>query len=327
MIGRKRFLLCATAFFLLLATASAETFRVHALKTLRLLPDSAEEQTVSIGINDSIAVFMPEDKTYIEGIELKVQIPKIVADWRDSVAFSVYDSISPRPATDKIDYSGRKIYVTPLPTKLTWIVHIPLSTDTSLKPDSYITKLNVTPDVSAGYTFLRFQPAMKGVPDETYESELTVSAKPILKNIGKLELSVLSPENQPASGDVFIDGTQISLRNGSAYLTPGLHTLNVQVADYRNEARSIVIEQAKTTNVTVALRSTEPTLTVNAPANAEVFLDDKPFKDTGTEIRTTEGEHKIRFLIGGYEVIRTLTIQKGKSYSANLTVDLEITEE
>ena len=31
--------------------------------------------------------------------------------------------------------------------------------------------------------------------------------------------------------------------------------------------------------------------------------------------------------IGGYEVIRTINIQKGKSYKVNLAIELDITEE
>ena len=94
-----------------------ETFRVRKLLPFTLAASPNEEQTATIGINDSLALFFPEDLTYIEGIELKVQIPTEISSWRDSVACSIYDNIKPIPSAAQIDYSGNRIFVTPLPSK------------------------------------------------------------------------------------------------------------------------------------------------------------------------------------------------------------------
>ena len=44
------------------------------------------------------------------------------------------------------------------------------------------------------------------------------------------------------------------------------------------------------------------------------------------EFVISEGEHKIKFTIGDYEIIRSITAIKGKTYSANFSLDLQITE-
>ena len=46
----------------------------------------------------------------------------------------------------------------------------------------------------------------------------------------------------------------------------------------------------------------------------------------GKELVITEGEHKIKISIGDYEIVRTITAIKGKTYTANFSLDLEISE-
>ncbi len=314
-------------FICALVPAAAESFRVRKLHSVSLAEDSADGQTLAVGINDSIAVFLPDETEYLEGIELKMLIPQSVAGWRDSVACSVYDGIAPVPSSSQIDYSGTKIYVTPLPARLSWVLQIPLTEPNSLRDSPYATKASAVPDTSKKYTFIRFQPAMKGVPEETINAELSVSVKPILINMGKLLLSVLAGDGGPERCTVLIDGTAAADGARSFLLSPGVHNLSVQSEEYRTEVRSFYIDRAKTTELSVELKSLEPTLLITAPDTAAVYIDDEPYVPDGTEFVISEGEHRLRFLIGDYEIIRTLSVRKGKSYTANLAVDLQITEE
>ena len=325
-MDKRKIILFTLLFSSILIALQAETFRIRKTNLINL-DNSYSEQTVKIGINDGISVQLPNDKTYIEGLELKIQIPKIINDWRDCVAFSIYDEVSPLPGASQIDYSGKKIYVTPLPQKLNWIVQIPLQEENSIKSSAYVSKINVIPSVKDNFTFFRFQPAMKGVPDETYEAELLVSVKPILKNLGELTLFVQNSAGEKLFAEIFIDDNPVILKNNKIFLKPGVHNLSVQNSDYRNEFRSIVIEQAKNTEVKLTLRSNDPVLKITAPANTQIFLDSKQIQADGKEFVVSEGDHTIRYLLGGYEMIRTVNIQRGKSYNVNLIVDMEISEE
>lgn len=305
----------------------SETFRVRKVCSVNLPGDSAEEQNAVVGINDSLAVFMPEDMTYLEGFELKIKIPQIVADWRDSVAFSVYNGIRPRPVSSVIDYSGTRIFVTPLPAKLNWIVQVPVKYKNSIKENGYIAKVDAVPDVSSGYTFIRFQPAMKGVPDEAYEAKLDVFVKPVLMNKGTLRLLVSAPDGQNSACQVFVDEVPVSLENGKILLDSGKHNVNIQSEEFRNEVRTVYIEQAKTSELQISLKSLAPTLTVTAPENSDVYVDDLKIDSFGTEFVVSEGEHIVKCQLGSYEIVRSLQVEKGKSYFVNLAVDLEISEE
>lgn len=305
----------------------SETFRVRKVCPVNLPGDSLDEQCAVLGINDSLAVFMPDDMTYIEGFELKVKIPQIVADWRDSVAFSVYNGIRPRPASSVIDYSGTRIFVTPLPAKLNWIVQVPVKYNNSIKENGYVAKVDAVPDVSSGYAFIRFQPAMKGVPDEAYEAKLDVFVKPVLMNKGTLKLLVSAPKGQNSACEIFVDEAPVSLENGKILLDAGKHNVNIQSEEFRNEVRTVYIEQAKTSELQISLKSLAPTLTVSAPENSDVYIDDSKVDSFGTEFVVSEGEHIVRCQLGSYEIVRSVQVEKGKSYFVNLAVDLEISEE
>lgn len=302
-----------------------ESFRVRKLHSLKLLEDTQQETSCTIGINDSIAIFLPDDQTFIEGIEVRVQIPQAISAWRDSVACSIYEDIRPTPESGQIDYTGKKLYLTPLPSKLSWIIKIPLREDNTIKDNQYSQKLHFIPQTQNGFTFLRFQPVMKGVPEETLNATLTVSAKPILINKGRLNIS-LSGLKSDQKYELYIDDEPVqSLQN--IILSSGMHNINIQSEDFRNEVRSVYIEQAKTTDLNIKLKSITPSLIIISPGNADVYLDNERCSSLGKEIQISEGEHKIRFVMGSYEIIRTLTVLKGKTYTANLSIDLQITEE
>lgn len=305
----------------------AETFRVRELVPLKISGNETAEQSISIGINDGIALFMPDDMTFLEGIEIKMQIPAEISEWRDSVACSVYDGIKPVPSASQIDYSGTRIFVSALPSKLSWIIQIPLKQLNSLKDSSYISKINAIPNIKSGYTFIRFQPAMKGIPEETINAKLNLAVKPILSNKGRLLLSIKTPPNSSLPYEVFVDDELIDNHAKPLILDTGMHKLSVQSQEYRTEMRSFLIEQAKTVQIEMELKSLAPTLIIIAPDNAQIFLDDESYKKTTEPALISEGEHKLRFVLGDYEVIRTLDVRKGKSYTANLSVDLKITEE
>lgn len=354
-ISRERLLFII--FLIFAHSLFAEQFRIGKTHILKISGNSVQEQTITIGINDGISLFLSEDTTYLEGIEVKVQIPNALSQWRDAVAVSLYDGIEPKPASSQIDYKGTKIYVTTLPTKLSWIFQIPIKKANSLKDSTYTTKSPVIPDTGKGFTFLRFQLAMKGLSEDAINSKLTITVKPLLINKGKLLISAKAPieknENKIKDGEnekqetalspdiyiseknlkeidnfeVFIDDIQMPSNTKSFILSPGMHNVSIHSDEYKTEVMSFFIERAKTTNADFILKSLVPTLRITAPNNAQIFLDSEEIKTLNEEITINEGEHNIRCLIGGYELLRTIDIQKGKSYTANLSIDLEITED
>lgn len=321
------FLALITAAFSFPVTVAAESFRVRKTHSVEISSESYSEAIEKVGINDAIAIFLPKDKTFVEGLEIKMDIPSEVASWPDCVACSIYNAISPYPTTSKIDYTGTRFYVSTLPGRLSWILQIPLREDNSIKSNNYTKKTDVMNNLSKDVVFMRFQPIMKGVPEETLAASITLTVKPILTDKGYLDLKLNTTESNLEPCTVYIDDNTVTEGNSKLLLSTGIHNISIISESYRNEMRTVRIEQAKTTELTVDMKSIQPTLFITAPEGTLIFLDDQPCQTLGAEFTITEGEHKVRFSVGDYEITRTITALKGKTYTANFSVDLQITEE
>lgn len=305
----------------------AESFRVSKVHELSVTQNVESEGTAKLGINEALAITLPADQTFIEGLELKFEIPEAVASWMDSVACSVYSNISPTPKASQIDYSGTRAYVKTLPGKLSWVLQIPLKKENSIKSNNYTTKVDTIITPSKNIIFVRLQPVMKGVPEETLNSIIPITVKPILMNKGQLTFKLVPPEKKLEPCTIFIDDkiTQIS-GSSKVLLDTGVHDISIISEAYRNEVRTVRIDRAKTTELTVEMKSLEPTLLITAPEGTSVLLDDVKCTVFGKEFVITEGEHKIKFSIGDYEIVRSITAIKGKTYTANFSLDLDISE-
>ena len=315
-------------FLLTIPLLNAETFRVSKVKTVNLTNDFTTEKNATLGINESLAIFLPEDKTFLQGLEIKMEIPSAIASWPDCVACSIYNNISPKPSESKIDYSGTRFFVSTLPGRLSWILQIPLTKNNTIKSNNYTSKTEVLTNIKNDSVFLRFQSIMKGIPSEILKSSIQISVKPILIDKGYLTLSLVSNQEenlQPCTLDV--DDNLVEITDATkVLLDTGIHNVTLISDFYRTEVRTVRVDQAKTTDLLIELKSVEPTLLILAPEGTLVFFDE-PCNTIGTEFVISEGEHKIKFTVGDYEILRTINVIKGKSYKANFSLDLDITEE
>lgn len=324
--NRKNVLSLCCVFLSFCLSISAESFRVRKTAVVDLDTENPSA-TATLGINDALAVKFPKDLTFIQGIEIDIKIPQIVAGWRDSMAWTLFDEITPAPDDTRIDYTGTHLMIGTLPSRLSWTVDIPLVPANTLKDTPYVSKLDVMPDISSGYIFLRLQQAMKGTPDEFGDAQFSTSIKLLLTDEGKLLLKLSGPEKILKPYSVFVDEKPFTPLGSGNILSTGVHTVSIVSDFYRNEIRTVRVEQAKTCVLPVVLRGIEPTIQISAPENAAVYFDTEEIKNTGRPFTVIEGEHKIRFVIGDYEVVKTVNAIKGRSYTVSLSIDATITEE
>lgn len=313
-------------FSLFLLSLNAESFRVRKAHVISLENETNEVSAGECNIYDAVAVYLPEDKTFIEGIEIKMVIPETIASWKNSVAATVYDKICPEPKSNQIDYSGTRIFVSTIPGKLSWVLQVPLKKENSIKENNYSTKIDNFPSAQATNLFVKFQPVMKGIPEEVLNSYITVSARPIFSDKGRLKLNLTGEDTSLENLTVFIDDNPVNLKK-DIILKTGMHNISIISENYRNEMRTFVIDQAKTTNLDIILRGVEPSLVIEAPEGVSMWLDGIDCTNqNGKEFIITEGEHTVKFTIGSYEVVRSINAVKGKTYKASLDVDLSISE-
>ena len=70
--------------------------------------NSTQQEQVKVGINDAICIKLPKDLTFIQGIELNIKIPSLLARFPNTVIYSIYNNVSPVPSAKNIDFTGKE---------------------------------------------------------------------------------------------------------------------------------------------------------------------------------------------------------------------------
>ena len=321
-------LVVLSAFF---TCAFAETFRVH--KTIvKSITDKTSVTSADLGINDALVLTIAEKTPFLQGIDLQIKIPAPVAEYRDSVAYSLYADVSPAPQQNIIDYSGERANINTFPNKLSCNIRIPLIKNHTMQESPYTTVLPAVFAVQNKTIFFRMQLVMKGVPQELLDSVFHVDIKPGLTNQGLLDLKVVYPDGKKVEKNkqnftVFIDEQNVPFTGSPMLLEAGAHRLNIQAEQYRSEMRSFAVEQAQTLLLEVKLKDITPMLSLSLPLNTRFFMDGAEIKDYSRPFAVKPGSHQMRFSFGDYELVRTLEVINGKSYNVSASFDLNVTEE
>ena len=303
----------------------SENFRVRKVVPIAF-SGITEKVSVSSGINDALWITLPKDLTYVSGVELNLKIPEEIITWRDSVAYMLYDSLTPAPSEKVLSCYGERIHVATIPGNFSLTIYIPISKDFDIKDNPYSEKLPTPKDYIENGIFLRFMMVMKGVPESLENSILEITAKPVLKNKGSLTLTTTPPSSEEKKYSVFIDDVPVQDYNRKI-LSTGEHHLSIVSDSYRNELRTFRIEQAKNTSLSVNLRGIEPLIKLVCPKDTTVFLDGNQIRASSDPLTVTQGEHTVKFILGDYEIIKTVSAQNGRTYSVSLNVDATISEE
>ncbi len=318
-------ILLTSVLFSSLLSVNAESFRVA--KTIPAdLSSPSSSITVKSGIGDAVSVTLPKDLTYVTGLEFKIKIPDVIAGYRNSVAYSFYHRVTPSPSEKIVDYKGEQFYFDSLPGALSQTVYVPLTDASPLKDNPYTKIIRSVPDITDGKIMLRFQLVMKGVSEDLYSSQFEITVRPILLDKGRVKISVtVPPELRDKPYSIYIDD-KLSSQTPKELFSTGEHHLSIVSDAFRNEVRTFRIEQAKTSTVSVTLRDIAPSVKFVCPETARILFDQKPVANPKEELTVTPGEHSVKFIIGDYEIIRTVFAENGRSYSINLNIDAQITE-
>ena len=320
------------SFILALATSAfAEIFRIGNCHIAKLAFDSdsnTDKNSILTGINDSICIILPEDMTFVQGIELSIKIPQEVSVWRDSVAFAFYNSIKPEPSEKVIDYEGERIYLNTFPERLGYTILVPLSEKNTIKETPYANKIPVIPSLSDRRIFFRTMLAMKGVDDSLYDAKFEISVKPIFYELGRLTVKAKSPFDgtDPVEQYTVFADEKVFPQGNTALLSSGTHQISLVSKNFRNEIRSVNVEKARNSSIEIELRDIKPTLQISAPEAAQLYFDNEAIENNGKTFVIFPGEHVLKSVISDYETIKTFTAVNGRSYTISFTVDATISE-
>jgi hypothetical protein len=314
-------------FFLFSFRAGAESFRALVAGTVEVSLDKGADAVISLGINDSALIHLGAETRFFRGIELELSAPQGWLAYRGSLAMAVYADLSRRNVSGAVDMEGRRIAFDPLPGKLQLIYQIPIHPSHGLRTTPYVSVPSGVILPASFPVLFRLMPVIKGLSQELETMVFQLQVKPILGNQGAVRLGFRYPEllrDRPFT--VLIDDEVIENPGEEQLLREGEHHLVVLSEDYRNENRRFVVERAKILDLSIELQDPTPLIIFEGPENARIFLDNNPVPRDRDPIPVEPGQHEAKFQVGDYTIIKTLHIQRGKTYRVALAVDVNIME-
>ena len=305
----------------------SESFRTTVDGVLEVNPGRTSEGPVSIGINSSFFITLGPEARFLSGIELEITAPQAWLRYGGSLVMIMYNNLNQPASIGIADLVGGRIAFEALPSRLRIVYHIPIRANHGLRTTTSVT---VPTGITAPDTFpllFRLMPVDKGLSSEFDDLRFNVTARPILSDEGAIRLVPRYPpqlRNRPFT--VLINDVVVTNINELIMLREGEHHLVILSEDYRNESRRFIVERGRITDLIIDLHDPTPMLIFEGPQNAEVYLNNSLVRSRDP-VPVEPGTHEIRFLLGDYTVIRTINVQRGKTYRISLEVDLTISEE
>jgi hypothetical protein len=304
-----------------------ESFRTIVEDSFLVSHERPEGTSVPMGINSSVIFNLDGEIRFLRGIELELSAPRAWLSYRNSLIMTAYNNINPQTAAGVTDMDGDQIAFEPLPAKLQIIYQIPVRQSHGLRTTPYVTVPTGIIRPSTFPILFSLSPVVKGLTNEFEKMTFNITVRPILSDEGAVKIVTRYPpqlRNRPIT--VLINDNVINNLSELVFLKEGEHHLLILSEDYRNESRRFVVERARVLDLVIELQDPTPILIFEAPQNAEIFLDNAPLTTNREPVMVEPGQHEVRFRIGDYTVIRTLNVQRGKTYRVALEVDLTIDE-
>jgi len=305
----------------------AEIFRTNVDGGLEISLEG-QETSVTLTTEGAILIGIGADVRFIRGVELEITAPQAWLQFRGALAMTMYNALTPKTAAGITDFDGRRIAFEPLPSRLRIVYQIPIRQQHGLRASTSVTIPTgiINPDTFP--ILLRLATIEKGVSSVFDNLRFNVVARPILSSEGAVRLIPRYPpqqRNRPFT--VLIDDNVINNISEEIVLREGEHHLVILADDYRNESRRFLVERAKIIDIIINLQDPTPIIIFEGPQNSSIYLNNVRVQDIREPVMVEPGTHEVKFQIGDYTIVRSMTIQRGKTYRVSLEVDLNIHEE
>ena len=320
--------LCITSYFFFFAVSFfyPDNFRVSTMHTYTFNTEIFDPVSLTIGYNDAVSFSVKGDFIFLEGIELEIKQDKISMNYPNSIAYTLYTDIQPKPSENHIDYSAKKISTALLPNRFSHIMRIPIKKNYTFKQVKNGESFPYNSKVADAPFMLRLNPIMKGLPDDFEQASFTVIARPLLIAEGGLKLKLQFPDKEQKPVTVQLNNEYLMQFDTLQLLLPGTYSVNISSDAYRTEMRSCIIERGKITQLEVHLKSITPLLHIQTPENVAVFLDNQEITLSKDSLPIAVGVHTVVFKVGSYELTRQITVEEGKTYEMTMTMDILLQE-
>ncbi|MDR0540555.1 MAG: DUF2846 domain-containing protein [Spirochaetaceae bacterium] len=325
----KRIVAAAVFLFTLsaLSLAGAESVRIAAADIIEVGAEKPGGAVVNLSAGDSAIVLLEKDTRFLSGIEFEITAPSSWISHHGTLAAAFYCGLDKMPSGYASDIQVKELRYEPLPNKIQSVYQIPIKHGAALKTNPYVSVIRDTVLPDDFPVLFRIVPVNAAPGKEVESMEFRLNVKPLFSDEGAVQIHFRYPEHLPGRPvAVLIDGKVIENPQMERLIKEGEHQLTVLSADYRNQNRRFVAERGKSLSVTLALQDLTPQMIFEAPANARIFLDEKLIHNTYGALAVEAGKHDIKIQVSDYSIIRSINVQKGKTYRISFTVDMAISE-
>jgi hypothetical protein len=316
--------LFSLAQFLGIPLLGAEPLRTMNAGSILVSLDRSGGDSLNLSYTGSAVISLDREIRFFRGVELELIVPQAYMAYRGSLATALYTDLDKTPGPGFAEIEARQISLEPIPNKIQIVYQIPIRPGHGLRDSPYATLIGIAPPEAFPLLF-RILPVIKGISKEVETMTFRLNVKPILSDEGAVRIIPRYPEHlAPRPFTTLIDDEVVERPQDTRLLKEGEHHMVIVSNDYRNESRRFVIERGKILELTIALQDTVPLMYFEAPDNALIFFDGEAVDGSRQPLAADPGVHEVRFQMGDYIVIKSLTIHRGKTYRVALAVDVDV---
>jgi hypothetical protein len=319
---KKLLYILLTFFALASAQLTAET--VKAALAGKLVIDTARNETVTSAFpeNQALILDIDGDTRFLRGLEIELTAPQSALAKPPFFLTFYRDVKESGEASD--EWEVKLVYTENLAGKISTVYQIPFRMNSGFRRTPYVTLLPEAMDGAAFPLLLRVT-STKALTDEIALFHLSV--RPVSGDEGAVKLILRYPQllrDRPVS--VLIDDEVVDDITALQFLREGEHQLLVISEDYRTESRRFFVDRGKTTEISIMLKDTMPLLLFEAPDRALIFINNRRIVSTDAPYPIAPGIYDIKIQVSDYTIIKTVQIQKGKTYRVAFTMDMSVSE-
>ena len=313
-------------FFLIYTSLYAEPLRVIIAGNAEVSLDRPEGVTLSMSYLDSVLISIRGDSRFFRGVQLDLTAPPGFLTFRNTMAVVFYNNLRGNLVTGITDIEGQQLSFEALPNRIQNTWQIPIRNAHGLRSSPYVTIPTgvILPDSFP--MLFRLMPVIKGISDQLENMVFQLNVRPIFSDEGAVRFNFTYPPQLPRRPVTVLVNDQLIDPNNELVLREGEHNLVVISEDYRNQSRRFIVERGRVINLSVVLQDSTPLLVFEYPEGARIFVNNQAVLNTRIPYPIEPGFHEIRFQMSNYSIIRSITVQRGKTYRIAMSVDIEITE-
>lgn len=280
----------------------------------------------TLGFNDSAALIPEKDTRFFRGVEIEITAPQVWLAHHGGLAVVLYAGANKPPSKGRNELEVTQVRSDVIAGRIQTVYQIPVRKNHNLRDTPYGTVLPVIAPQDFPL-IIRIMPITKDLPAEVENMRFQVNARSILSDEGAAKINVRYPanlRNKPYT--LLIDDIIVENAQNELLFREGEHHLMIISGDYRNESRRFLVERSKTIELNIMLQDVTPLLIFEVPDNSRVFLDNARVTP-GAPRPVEQGNHEIKVQVSDYTIIKSLYVQKGKTYRVSFIVDLAVQEE